>query len=55
MKLEGAVENLDVQAIANREAFCVNGDDFATWLNDANFNGVDCTETLASIQGKLHK
>ena len=50
VKLEGAVENLDVQAIANREAFCINGDEFATWLNDANFNGVDCTETLAAVQ-----
>ena len=49
VKLEGAVENLDVQAIANREAYCVNGDDFAAWFNDANFSGIDCDETLASL------
>ena len=50
VKLEGAVENLDVQAIANREAFCANGDDFASWFNDTNFSGVDCVETLAAVE-----
>jgi outer membrane receptor protein involved in Fe transport len=50
VKLEGAVENLDVQAIANREAFCVNGEDFASWFNDTNFSGVDCVETLAAVE-----
>ena len=49
VKLEGAVTNLSVQAIANREGFCTFGQDFASWLNDSNFAGVNCTETLASI------
>ena len=53
VKLEGAVENLDVQAIANREAFCVNGEDFASWFNDTNFSGVDCVETLAAVEREV--
>ena len=50
VKLEGAVTNLDVQNIANREGYCTFGQDFATWLNDTNFAGVDCAQTLASIK-----
>ena len=53
VKLEGAVTNLDVQNIANREGYCTFGQDFATWLNDTNFAGVDCAQTLASIKEEL--
>ena len=50
VKLEGAVTNLDVQNIANREGYCLEGEAFATWLNNSNFAGINCTETLAAIK-----
>ena len=52
VKLEGAVTNLDVQNIANREGYCLYGERFATWLgngNAVNFAGVNCEQTLASV------
>ena len=52
VKLEGAVTNLDVQNIANREGYCLYGEYFAEWLGNGDavdFAGVNCEQTLASI------